>query len=310
MKFLIPATICETHLHQPKSIYKLFFLQALEDILQDFLGGGLAAHVGREELSLIQVGIDSSVDLSSGVGLTEELEHQSNGAQGSNGVSNALTLDIGGRAVARLTNGETVTHVGARDETQTADQSGSTVRQDVTIQVGGNNDIVVLGLAEELVDHGVDDLLLDVDGGELLGGKSLASGLTEQAVGLRQDVRLVGDGDHGLGVGRGTRGSGADTLAAQSDLTSNGGDAVRGALRDTLDRLGDLAVGALHGALLLHVQVLGVLTDNDQVDGLAIAATGGGLDGADIGVQVELLAESNDGGGVAGDLGGGGAGDW
>lgn len=210
--------------------------------------------------------------------------------------------------MAGLTNGEAVADVSAGNKTQAADKSGSTVGQDVTVQVGGNNDIVVLGLAEELVDHGVDDLLLDVDGGELLGGKGLASSLTEQAVGLGQDVGLVGDGDHGLAVGGSTGGSGADTLAAQSDLTSNGGDAVGGTLGDALDGLGDLAVGALHGALLLHVQVLGVLTDDDQVNGLAVAATGGGLDGTDVGVQVELLAESNDGGRVASDLGRGRAG--
>ena len=75
--------------------------------------------------------------------------------------------------MAGLTNSEVITDVGAGNETQGANEGSGAVRQDVTVQVGGDNDIVVLGLAEELVDHGVDNLLLDLDGGELLGGRAL-----------------------------------------------------------------------------------------------------------------------------------------
>lgn len=242
----------------------------------------------------IQVTIDSSVDLSSGLLLTQELEHQSNTADSSNGIGDALALDVRGTAVAGLTDSEAVTNVGTGDETQAANKGSSTVGEDVTVEVRGNNDIVELGLAEELVDHGVDDLLLNEDGGELLGGKSTARGLTEETVSLREHVGLVGDGDHGLFTGRGG-GSGADVLAAERNLTGDVGDAERGLLGDTLDGLGDLAVRALDGALFLHVQVLGVLTDDDQVNGLAIAVAGGSLNGADVGVQVELLAQSDNG---------------
>jgi hypothetical protein len=51
------------------------------------------------------------------------------------------------------------------------------------------------------------------------------------------------------------------------------------------------------GGLLLDVQILSVLADNDHVDGLG----GGqdGLDGADVGVEVELLAQGDDGARVA-----------
>ena len=242
----------------------------------------------------IQVTIDSGVDLSSGLLLTQELEHQSNTADSSNGVGDALALDVRGTAVAGLTDSEAVTNVGTGDETQAANKGSSTVGEDVTVEVRGNNNIVELGLAEELVDHGVDDLLLDEDGGELLGGKSTARGLTEETVSLREHVGLVGDGDHGLVTGRGG-GSGADVLAAERNLTGDVGDAERGLLGDTLDGLGDLAVRALDGALFLHVQVLSVLTDDDQVNGLAIAVAGGSLNGADVGVQVELLAQSDNG---------------
>lgn len=246
-------------------------------------------------MSSIQVTVNSGVDLGSGLLLAQELEHESNTTDSSNGVGDTLALDVRGTAVAGLTDSETITDVGTGDETQAANEGSSTVREDVTVEVRGDNDIVELGLAEELVDHGVDDLLLDEDGGELLGGKSAASGLTEETVSLGEHVRLVGDGNHGLVTGRGGGGSGADVLATERNLTGDVGDTERGVLGDTLDGLGNLAIRTLDGALFLHVQILGVLADDDQVNGLAITVAGGGLDRADVGVQVELLAESDNG---------------
>ena len=208
--------------------------------------------------------------------------------------------------MAGLTDGEALANIGARNETKGTDESSSTVGEDITVQVGGDDDVVGLGLAEELVDHGVDDLLLGLDGGEAVLGESGAGGATEEAVGLGEDVGLVGDGDEGTGMD--ARGAGlADLLAAEGDFTSHGGDAVRSPLGDALDGLGDLsrAVGGIEGPLLLDVEVLGVLTDNDHVDGLR--GREDGFDGTHVGVQVKLLAQGDDGGGVALDGGGGGA---
>lgn len=115
------------------------------------------------------------------------------------------------------------------------------------------------------------------------------------------------NGQHGLRAGGVGRGHIADLLAAQGDFTGDGGDARRGALGDTLDSLGNLAVGGVLGGFLLDIEILSVLADDDQVDGVAAAFAGGGLDGADVGVEVELLAEGDDGRGVAGNLGAGGA---
>ncbi len=206
--------------------------------------------------------------------------------------------------MAGLTDGKAVTNVGTGHETQAADESRGAIGKDVSVEVGGNDHIVVLGLAEELVDHGVDDLLLDLDGGELLSSEGGAGGLAEETIGLGEDVGLVSDGDHGLGAETGGRGGIADLLAAKSNFTSNSSDAGRSALGDLLDGPGNLAVGSLFSALFLHVEILGVLADNDEVNGVTGTAADGGLDGADIGEEVELLAESDDGGGVTGDLGG------
>ena len=48
---------------------------------------------------------------------------------------------------------------------------------------------------------------------------------------------------------------------------------------------------------MLDIEVFGVLTDDDQVDGFSSSADG--LDRADVCVEVELLAEFDDGRGVA-----------
>lgn len=294
---------------QTLNYIQIYFLQSLQDILQNLLSGSLSTHIGGQELSSIQVTIDSSVDLGSSLLLAQELEHQSNTADSSNGVGDTLALNVRGTAVAGLADGEAITNVGTGDETQAANKGSSTVGEDVTVEVRGDNDIVELGLAEELVDHGVDNLLLNEDGGELLGGESTARGLTEETVSLREHVRLVGDSDHGLGTGRGG-GSRADALAAECNLTGDVGDAERGMLGNTLDSLGNLAVRGIDGALFLHVQVLGILADDDQVNGLAVAVAGSSLDRADVGIQVELLAESHNGRRVAGDLGARGALGW
>ena len=118
----------------------------------------------------------------------------------------------------------------------------------------------------------------------------------------------MGNGNHGLRQVRCSGGDLTNLLSSKSDFAGHGGDAGRGAFRDTLDSLGDLAVGAFDCLLLLHVQIFGVFADDDEIDGgTGCAAAGGGLDGANIGVEVETLAESDDGGGVASDFGAWGA---
>lgn len=98
----------------------------------------------------------------------------------------------------------------------------------------------------------------------------------------------------------------ADLLPAQCNVPGHSGDAVARALGDALDGLGDFAgaVGGVVGALFFDIEVLGVLADNDEVDGAF--SRGCRFHGAHVGVEVEFLAERDDGGRVAGDFGGGG----
>lgn len=198
--------------------------------------------------------------------------------------------------MAGLTDGESLTDVGAGDETETADKGGGTVGEDVTVEVGSDDDVVVLRLTEELVDHGVDDLLLDVDGGVDGLGEGAVGGGAEKAVSLGEDVGLVGDGDEGLGVDAGVAGV-ADLLATEGDVSSHGGDTERSLLGDALDSLCDLTLGSIIRLLLLNIEILGVLPHNNHINSLAVRADR--LHRTNIGVQIELLAQSDDGRRVA-----------
>lgn len=88
------------------------------------------------------------------------------------------------------------------------------------------------------------------------------------------------------------------------ELQRDGSDALGGGFGDAFDCFGDLcAVGEHAGDFLLHVEVLGVLADDYEVD---VFSGDDAADGADVCVEVEGFAEGDDGGGVAGDFCGGG----
>lgn len=244
-------------------------LKSAQNILHNLLGAGGAAQIGAQQLALLEVGINGGVNLGGGLWLLEELEHEGGAADGGDGVGDALAHDVRGAAVARLADGEALADVGAGHEAQRSDERGGAVGEDVAVQVGGDDDVVVLGLAEELVHHGVDNLLLDGHGREARVRERLLGHLAEEAVGLGEDVGLVCDGDDGLAVDAGDGAGVADLLPAEGNVAGHGGDAEGGALRDALDGLGDAAgLGGLARRLLLDVEVLGVLADNDHVDGL------------------------------------------
>jgi hypothetical protein len=275
----------------------LHYLQPAADIVNDLVRARLAAKVRRQQPALLEARIDSLVDARRGLLLALELEHQRRGPDGRNGVRDALALNIRRAAVAGLADDKVLADVGGGHEAQRADQRGGTVGQDVAVQVGRDDDVVVARLAEQLVDHGVDNLLLDADGAVLRLREGLAGRLAEQAVGLAQHVALVRDCDERLLMDAGCAGI-AHALAPQRNVAGHLGDVPRRRLGDALDGLGNLGtVGRRVRLLLLDVQVLCVLTHNDQVDGRL--GRRNALDGAHVGVQGEALAEGDDGRRVA-----------
>src|SRR5689334_16599063 len=97
-------------------------LQPAEDVLDDLLRLGGTTQVRAQQLTVLEVPINGSVDLGSGSLLVKELEHQSSAAEGGDRVGDALTLDVRGAAVARLADGEAFAHVGAGHQAERANQ--------------------------------------------------------------------------------------------------------------------------------------------------------------------------------------------
>lgn len=198
--------------------------------------------------------------------------------------------------MAWLTNSETLTNVGRWDKTERTDKSGSTVRKDISVKVWCHDTVVSLWLTEKLVDHGVNDLLLDTDGSELVSCESFTGSRAEETVGLGEDIGLVGDGDHWVLMDA-LHATVSELLSSESNLSSHGSNAEGGTLRDTLDSLSNLAVLSIVGLLLLDVKVLSVLTDDNHVNQLLIGTDR--LDWADVCVEIEAFAKGNDWGGVS-----------
>lgn len=72
------------------------------------------------------------------------LQHHDTAKKHSSGVGEALAGDIGGGAVDGLEDGALVTNVTGGGETETTDQTGAHIGQNVTVQVGHNEDLVVV----------------------------------------------------------------------------------------------------------------------------------------------------------------------
>ena len=212
------------------------------------------------------------------------MKHEGDASNGSDGVGDTQGLDIGGGAMTGFTDDETIADVGGGDETEGADQGGGAVGEDISVKVGSDDDVVAGRLSEELVDHGVDDLFVDFDRGVSGAGQRLTDHLAEETVGLAEHVTLVRDGHArcqmvrcwgGSGGGDGGRGN----LRRPSDrltlrLTSkrkfacHDADPMRGSFRDPFDGLRHPAgrFTAIVASFFLDVQILGVLSGNNEVD--------------------------------------------
>lgn len=205
------------------------------------------------------------------------LQHHDTAQKHSSGVGEALAGNIGGGAVDGLEDGALVTNVTGGGETETTDQTGAHVGQNVTVQVGHNEDLVVVGgrVSDDTQACVVQQLSVELDVGEFL--SDLTSGVEEQTVGHLHDGGLVDNADLLLVDGlRVLEGKTEDTLGSLA------GDELD-ALHDTVD----------DNVLNTGVFTLGVLTDENGVDVVVwglVASNGAAR--TQIGEQVESTAES------------------
>ena len=177
-------------------------------------------------------------------------QHHQGAEQEGGGVSQGLASDVGGGAVDGLEDGALVTDVAGGREAETADQTGAHVREDVTVQVGHDEDLVVVGkrVGDHLQAGVVEQLVVELDAGEVLG--DIAGGVEEETVGHLHDGGLVDD---------------ADLLAADllGVLEGESQDTLAGLPGDQLDALDDTVDDDVLDA---RVFTLGVLANQDGVN--------------------------------------------
>lgn len=228
-------------------------------------------------LALSQGVEGSLLDASSVVVETHVLQHHDGAQKQSSGVGKTLASDIGSGTMDGLEDGALVTNVTGGGETKTTDETGTHVGQNVTVQVGHDKDLVVVGggVSDDLQARVVQQLSVELDVREVLG--DVTGSVEEKTVGHLHDGGLVHNADlllvDGLGV---LEGETQDTLG--------------GLLGDELNAL-DNTIN--NNVLNTGVFTLSVLTDQDSVDTIVGGLeTGDGAAGTDVGEQVKGTTES------------------
>jgi hypothetical protein len=247
------------------------------------VGLGLSAQIAGEGLSFRQ-GIKSSLlDPVSVLVETHVTQHHHGAEQKSGGVGKTLASDIGSGTVDSLEDGALVTDVAGGGQTKTTDETGAHVGENVTVQVGHDEDLVVVGdrVGNHLQAGVVEKLGIELDLGEVLG--DILGRLKEQTVAHLHDGGLVDN---------------PDLLAANllGLLESEAEDTLASLAGDKLDALNDTID---NNVLDAGVFTLGVLTDQDGIDVIVGGlVAGNGTAGAQVGEKVEGTAESK----VEGDM--------
>jgi hypothetical protein len=178
--------------------------------------------------------------------------------------------------VNRLEHRHVVAQIGAGDDTDAADQARTEIRHQVTVEVLHHHDVELVRVHDQLHAGVVDDQLLVLDLGVLLGHGAAA--FEEHAVRALHDVRLVNGGD-------------LPALLADGELEREARDARRrrgGRYLDALDDTGN------HPVLEPGVLAFGVLAHDHHVDaGETARAPGKVPHRSEIGVEVEHLAQGH-----------------
>lgn len=272
---------------------------SLKDLLQ--LSNYSVTHIrsGSVTAKVLGLGtvVNGSLDSSlNGIGLLGEVErvaeHHGDGENGTDGVDDALTRNIGSGAVDGLVNTVALAlavgnaaQAGRREQADGAGDDRGLVRDDVAKEVAGDDDAVKgTGVLDEQHGGAVDELVLELKLGELL-ADDVGHSLAPEAAG-GEHVGLVQRPDLG---GR---------VLGQGEEAGESGDAL------DLGAAVGLGVAGVAGAVILgavtKVDTTGKLTDDNEVSaaadlGLEGRAVDEGLGSkvarAKVAIGAELLAE-------------------
>ena len=203
-------------------------------------------------------------------------QHHDGAEKKRGGVGKLLASNVGSGSVDSLEDGAVVTNVSRGSQTETTNETSAHVGENVSVQVGHDEHLVVVGdrVGDHLQASVVEELGVKLNVGEVLG--NLAGSAEEETVGHLHDGGLV---------------DGADLLPANvaGVLEGVSQDALRGLAGDELDALYD---AIYHNVLNTRVLALSVLADQDGVNvvvGRLVASNGPA--GTDVGEEVEGTAK-------------------
>lgn len=211
-------------------------------------------------------------------------QHHDGAEEESSGVGESLASDIGSGAVNSLEDGALITNVAGGSETETTNETSAHIRKDISVQVGHDQDLVVVrsGIRDHLQASVVEQLSVELNVGVLLG--KLAGSVEEKTIGHLHNGGLV---------------HGADLLPSNllGMLESKSKDALRCLAGDELDAL-DNTIN--NDVLDARVFTLSVLSDEDGIDAVVWGLEADdGLAGSQVGEKVEGSAEGEVEGDVA-----------
>ena len=282
--------------------------ELLDDLVTDLGGGSVTAEVSGSDgeaalVSSVEDLGDSSLYGVGGLGLVERVaEEHGGGEDGADGVGDALSGDIGCRAVDGFVEAVALSlsvweagEGGGREEAERAGDDGRLVREDVAKHVFGEDDAVELARVGDH-DHGgrVYELVVARDAGGLELGVDRVLDDAAPETGGGEYVSLVDGVDDGRRVG------------LEGEVGGESGDAlhvvavVDHGVERVADRGGVVEIGLL---ALAKVEPLDELTDDDKLgaarnlwlEGRVVEQRlGGEATGPDVGVQVELLAQTEE----------------
>jgi hypothetical protein len=256
---------------------RLTCLQPLDDGVGVLSGVGLATKVTSDGLTLSKDAEDGVLDLAGVLGETHVLKHHDGRKQESSGVGEVLAGNIGGRTVDSLEDGALVTNVAGRGQTKTTNETSTHIRQNVTVEVGHDEDLVVVWVrvGNHLQAGVVEQLGVKLDVRIVLG--DVTGSVEEKAVRHLHNGGLVDDADLAL-----ANAVGILECKTENSLRSLPGDQLD-ALHDTID----------DNMLNSTVFALGVLTDQDGVHVVVRSLVAGDrLAGTQVGEEVEGSAQS------------------
>src|SRR5260370_10254417 len=155
----------------------------------EFRGGGGAADVARKFAAVAVDLVNRVADLQSRLVLAKMAQHEQCGSQDGGGIGDVFPGNVGCGPVYGFKDGALVAEIRAGDKAEAADQSRAQIGKNVAVKILHQQDVVLVGVHDQLHASVVDDVLAVGDLGILF--RDVARTSQKQSIGQLHDVGFV-----------------------------------------------------------------------------------------------------------------------